>query len=92
MKEELQIYGAFHTDFNSAKRDTKDNTAIGKFNIYHLTGGAAFKVGPTDLTLGGTIAFGSTKPGDRLPHDLLPQELELKLRRFSFVVGFNLPF
>ena len=92
LKEDLQIYSAFHTDFNAAKKNTEDNTAIGKFNVYHLTGGAAFKLGPTDLTLGGTIALGSTKPRDRFASDQLPQELELTFRRFSLVVGFNLPF
>ena len=92
LREDLQVYGAFSTDFNAADNKGQDNTAFGEFDLYHLSGGATFMAGSSELTLGGTLTFSDATTQEFEKEGLLPAELTFSHLRFSFIVGFQLPF
>jgi hypothetical protein len=57
--ENLILSGSFVTDFTARVPETETNHSVSTWNIYHISGGATFKVGNSDLTLGLEYAFGS---------------------------------
>jgi hypothetical protein len=90
----FQAYGGFRTDFSGLARDSGNNGSSSYLDIFHLSGGAVFKAGGQDITLGGVLAFGSAP----FARENLIQELgmgrssEWRYLRFTFVVGINLVF
>lgn len=92
LREDLRVYGAFSTDFNGADKKGEDNTAYGEFNLYHLSGGTTFRVGTSEFTAGGTVSFSDAEPLATGTGGLLPEELRISYLRFSFIIGFQLPF
>lgn len=93
--EDLQGYGGFRTDFSGLDRNSSANDALTLLDIYHLSGGAIFKMGQTDLTLGGVLAFGTAPVARELaiPAELQEsQDVEIRYLRFTFIVGFNFVF
>lgn len=92
LREDLQFYGAFSTDFNSADKEGGDGAAFGEFDLYHLSGGATFMVGTSELTVGGTLSLSNAKTLRTAEEDPLPAELELTYMSFSAIFGFQLPF
>jgi hypothetical protein len=96
--EDLIISGSFVTDFSARISDTETELAISSWNFYHISGGATFKVGKSDLTLGLEYAFGTnnitqpinlTDPGAGDDPDLV-KKAEVKSTRIKFLIGFVL--
>jgi hypothetical protein len=92
--EGLQAYGGFRTDFSGLGRESGNNGSVSYLNIYHLSGGAVFKAGGQDITLGGVLAFGSAPIArDNILHEIgKGSAAEWRYLRFTFVVGINLVF
>jgi len=57
--EDLIFSGSFVTDFSALVPDTEARLAVSTWDFYHISGGATFKVGKSDLTLGLEYTFGS---------------------------------
>jgi hypothetical protein len=94
--EDLIISGSFVTDFSARISDTETELAISSWNFYHISGGATFKVGKSDLTLGLEYAFGTnnitqpidlTDPGAGDDPDLV-KKAEVKSTRIKLLIGF----
>ena len=89
LKDNLSLMGAFSTDFDAAEPGSRDTASVARVNIYHLSGGATFRVGSSDLTLGGRLSFGSS------PYDFLGgvnpafKDIEFSYFRASVVLGFD---
>ncbi len=68
--------------------------SVSYLDIYHLSGGAVFKAGGQDITLGGVLAFGSTATTreEILQGIATGARAEWRYLRFTFVVRINLVF
>jgi hypothetical protein len=62
---------------------TQTRAFASEFDLYHVSGGATFKVGPSTFTAGGTAAFSQAAAFG----GLLPTALDVSYMRFSFVPG-----
>lgn len=96
--ESLIISGSFVTDFSARIPHTETNLSVSTWDIYHISGGATFKVGKSDLTIGLEYAFGSkeinqqidiTNPGNDGNSDIDKQS-EVTTRRIKVLIGFVL--
>jgi hypothetical protein len=65
-KETFQIYGGFATDYSARKEGTTTNLSITDWDIYSITGGAAFSYKRFQATLGLGYSWGSS-PRQRDP-------------------------
>jgi hypothetical protein len=89
------FYGAVATDYNAAVGTPGLGINVSDWNLLHLTGGTAFHVMGSHLTLGASYAFGS---GTRhLGFESLPSEtpilggrpsVGIHYNRLTFVLGF----
>lgn len=91
--ERLKAYGSFRTDFSGAVPES-GNVVLTRWDIYHVAGGASFKVGRSDFTAGAIAALGgATSP---LPPGVLLEEVAEGVRwhffRLTFILGFNFMF
>ena len=57
--ENLTISGSFVTDFSARIPDTESRLVVSSWDFYHISGGATFKIGKSDLTLGLEYASGT---------------------------------
>jgi hypothetical protein len=57
----LSGFASFRTDFTSAPSDGTSSIVLTDWNLYHLTAGAAFKVGTADFPLGLGFGWGGKK-------------------------------
>ncbi len=96
--ESLILSGSFVTDFSARIPGTKTNLTVSTWDIYHISGGATFKIGDSDLTLGLEYAFGSkditqpiniTDPGNNENANIINKS-KVTTRRFKFLIGFIL--
>ena len=96
--ESLSFSGSFVTDFSARIPGTETNLTVSTWDIYHISGGATFKVGKSDLTIGLEYAFGSreikqqidiTDPGNEENGDIV-KEPEVKIQRIKILIGFVL--
>ena len=96
--EDLIISGSFVTDFSARIPDTKTVLVVSNWNFYHISGGATFKLGKSDITLGLEYAFGSNKikqpinltdPNNEEDPDLV-NESKVTSSRIKFLIGFVL--
>ena len=96
--ESLILSGSFVTDFSARLPDTETNLTVSTWDIYHISGGATFKVGKSDLTFGLEYAFGSreikqqidiTNPGNEENGDIV-KDPEVTIRRIKILIGFVL--
>jgi len=92
---DVSVYGALATDFTSSVHDPLVNNGVATWNIYHLTGGAAFDVGNVRFTTGLAFAFGNDEreigpPGVESTLPILggPEPTQLRYRRLKFILGF----
>lgn len=92
-RNNLQIYGAFSTDFSAVSKSFRAQAGIASaadWNIYHLAGGFTFDVRGHGITLGAAYSFGNAQIG---ANDLdLDPDLEAAYRRLSVVFGAGFPF
>jgi hypothetical protein len=96
--ENLIFSGSFVTDFSARIPGTSTRLAVSTWNFYHISGGATFKLGKSDITLGLEYAFGSntitqpidlTDPNAEDDPDLL-KESKVTSTRIKFLIGFVL--
>jgi hypothetical protein len=59
MRRGFEIYGAFTTDYSSVVRGSGDIQSATAWDIFHVTAGAAGRIGGLDLTFGFGHSFGS---------------------------------
>ena len=95
----LTGYAGFRTDQSAIDDSTVDNTSLSLWDIYHVSAGGTFSIGASDFTLGGIVAWGSdvTRSGiDLVPGGsgpvVLPDQLQAKFFRFTFILGFSIGF
>ena len=63
--EEFTLYGAFFTDGSTDRdRDEVPGISSANWNLYHLTGGAAFRIAAVDIALGLSYGFGRSEGTD----------------------------
>lgn len=98
ISKRFQGYGSFVTDFSAAVPGTDTNLAISTWNIYHLTGGASFLIGTSEITFGINYAFGSDdiqRPIDLAADDNSGQEadsnnqIKFSYNRIKAIFGFS---
>jgi hypothetical protein len=94
----LILSGSFVTDFSARIPETETNLTVSTWDIYHISGGATFKVGNSDLTLGLEYAFGSkeinqpvdiTDPGNDENADIVKKS-DVTIQRIKILIGFVL--
>jgi hypothetical protein len=59
LSDQWHLFGSFATDFSAATANSTSNHSLSSWNLYHLTGGAAFKISGLDLTAGLGHSFGN---------------------------------
>jgi hypothetical protein len=59
LSDQWHLYGSFATDFSAATENNTSNHSLSSWNLYHLTGGAAFTISGLDLTAGLGHSFGN---------------------------------
>jgi hypothetical protein len=95
--QNLKTYSSFTTDFSARKPGTDTNLSVTDWNIYHIMGGATFKILRYSLTVGLGYAFGRRETMERL--DPIPENLQERLfgttsqyefnySSFKFLLGF----
>lgn len=93
-----QFSVGFVTDFSSAVPGSETNLTRTSWDIYHLSGGASFTIGNSEMTLGLAYSFGSEilSTDISLPdfeNDVNPigtkSEIEFAYSRIKFLFGFN---
>jgi long-subunit fatty acid transport protein len=95
VNERLHGYAGFRTDFSGLGRESSGNDAVTLLNIYHLSGGASFKMKDNEITLGAVLSFGSAPVAREL---VIPEELEftneatVRYFRFLAILGFSFDF
>lgn len=90
--DSVHLFGGFNTDFSGTKVGSRANISFTAIDLYHLAGGATFRIGSSYFTLGGNYAFGSTGFRDRQPGQILPDQLSLSFRRITMLIGVSLPY
>jgi len=97
--EKLDLFISYITDYSAAVPDTKTNLTVSTWDIYHLSGGAAFSIGRSEFTLGINYAFGSGKvkgpvnlPDSDTENTLvdLLENSNLYYKRLKFLIGFSI--
>ena len=99
VSEKFSAFGSVVSDYSGRMIESDANLAISSWDIYHLTGGAAFTVGGTELTVGLGYSFGSApvqQPIDFTGASEANQlrgvtnpDSRVKFRGFRFIFGFS---
>lgn len=96
--EKSVVSGGVTTDKSSHQPGTTTNLALSRWDLTHISGGATFKVGNSEIALGLSYAFG--REDIPQPFDILspnngsnavgPTETStFRERRIKFLIGFN---
>jgi len=90
-REQLTFFGSFLTDFSSATGDPGAAHSFSTWDIFQVTGGAAFTFQNLDFTVGASFAGGG-EAIDR-PNDIgiIPvlDPVEVRYRRIKVFIGFE---
>ena len=98
LKEHLKFFVSYATDFSTSILDTRTNLSVSTWDVYHLSGGASFQIGRSEITFGLNYAFGSEKlkgpvkiPEREIANDLvdLLENSDLDYNRLKFLIGFS---
>jgi len=92
LNADFQLYGGFNTDFSGTKEDARATLNFPAIDLYHFSGGAIFRIGSSEFTLGATYATGDTGTRERQPGQILPNDVSINFQRLTMVIGLNLPF
>lgn len=90
-RERLTFFGSFLTDNSAATDDPMAAHSFSTWDIYQITGGAAFTALRVDFTLGVSFAGGSgpLERGSDLPREPLAESVNVKYRRVKAFLGFE---
>lgn len=91
VSEVVELYAAVFTDRSASDSRSDDPLPIATWDILHFTGGAGFRVGSIDLTVGASYGHGN---GASLPIDFLGQATDVtgRYRSLKLILGFQLAF
>lgn len=96
LSERVAVYGAFHTDFSASVGDPDVNVAVSDWDLYHLSGGASFRMGDNRFTLGALWATGgktrpvnSPVPPEEVPGVGLDRPVDIGYSKLTFLLGFE---
>jgi hypothetical protein len=94
ISEDLSVYGAFHTDFSAAVGG-EGSVAVSDWDIYHVSGGASFRIRDNRFTLGASWATGGKQrrlkpllPPGSVPGAGLENEVDIGYSKLTFLIGF----
>ena len=94
LSDEVSVYAAFHTDFSASVGGT--NVAVSDWDLYHLGGGASFRLGGNRFTLGALWATGgkdrplrSPVPPEDVPAAGLDRPVDIRYSKITFLLGFE---
>jgi hypothetical protein len=94
-RDDLSLYGAFHTDFSASVGAPSANVAVSDWDLYHLSGGVSFRMADNRFTLGASWAFGgktraldSPLPPGSVPGSGLDSDFKIHYSRITFLLGF----
>jgi long-subunit fatty acid transport protein len=92
-RETFQIYGGFATDFSARKEGTDTNLSITDWDIYSVSGGAAFSYKRFQVTLGLGYSWGGNEKSRRSVVDPgesigFVENAEFEYRNFKALLGF----
>ncbi len=94
--DDLRAYLGFHTDFNAASEDPRANLSVTKWDFYHVSGGATFRVGEEHFTLGGDLAFAAdtltVSDGDPFRPVGFPDQTGVSAFKVTILLGFSFGF
>lgn len=95
IRDDLSVYGGFHTDFSASVGDARANVAVSDWNLYHLSGGVSFRIADNRFTLGALWAFGgktrtldSAVPPATVPGAGLDSAFKIRYSRLTVLLGF----
>jgi hypothetical protein len=90
-REKLTFYGSFLTDFSSASDDPSAGHSFSTWDIFQLTGGAAFTFQDMDFTLGVSFAGGGKSVDRQSDVGITPvlDPVEVRYRRVKVFIGFE---
>jgi hypothetical protein len=91
----VSVYGAFNTDSSAATGSPSENVTISDWDIYHVSGGLAFRFRDNRFTLGASWARGhkqrpldSPIPPDALPGTGIGQDVAIRYSKVTILFGF----
>ncbi|MHC4178813.1 MAG: hypothetical protein ACYSWU_14980 [Planctomycetota bacterium] len=90
-REQLTFFGSFLTDFSSATGDASAAHSFSTWDIYQITGGAAFTFHNVDLTFGASFAAGGEAIDRQNDVGITPvlNPAEVRYRRIKVFIGFE---
>lgn len=94
--DDLRAYLGFHTDFNAASEDPRANLSVTKWDFYHVSGGATFRIGEEHFTLGADLAFANNAievpENDPFRPVGFPDQTDVSAFKVTILLGFNFAF
>jgi hypothetical protein len=96
--EDFEAYAGFHSDYSARVETRESSFPTSRWNIWHLSGGAAARFGRAAFTVGGVVAWGSAV-GEPIPAtgdpDVdeglgLPASTEISYLRLTAMLGFTI--
>ena len=94
--ESISLYGAFHTDFTASVGRPEESVALSDLNLYHLSGGASFKIQGNRFTLGALYARGGKTRPLALPFPVggssalgLDRDVDIHYSKITLLLGFE---
>lgn len=94
ISDDLSVYGAFHTDFSAAVGG-EGSVAVSDWDIYHVSGGASFRIQDNRFTLGASWATGGKNrllkpliPPGSVPGAGIENEVDIGYSKLTFLIGF----
>ena len=91
-------YASFITDYSAAIPDNPSDITVSNWDIFHLTAGSSFTLGPSEFTLGATYSFGDhtiARPVNIDPDEPVYSQADtanLKYTRLKFILGYSFNF
>ena len=90
-REQLTLFGSFLTDFSSAAGDASAAHSFSTWDIFQITGGAAFTFQNVDFTFGASFAAGGEEIDRQNDVGITPvlNPVEVRYRRIKVFIGFE---
>lgn len=88
-------YASFHTDHSGREALDPANASVTSWNLKHVSAGTSWRVGRSDVTIGGTAAFSSRRVPPLValnPTGTVSNDLESHVLLFTVLAGWKLVF